>query len=157
MTRSTSLLSVLLLLSACSATSPEGDPVNALTEQFSRATTQVPAFGGVTFDGDRPVVFTLGSKSEAEPAARSIFGTNVVVRERPAFGGGSEALKGQVTQLLLGAVRDAQTTDYDETTGYVRLGVLTADAVRDAYRVMDDIDFPTENVIVQVQAPIMLY
>ncbi|MDT7858307.1 hypothetical protein RQM47_16785 [Rubrivirga sp. S365] len=66
-------------------------------------------------------------------------------------------MKGQVTQLLLGAVRDAQTTDYDETTGYVRLGVLTADAVRDAYRVMDDIDFPTENVIVQVQAPIMLY
>ena len=156
MARTSLVLTALFALAACSSTTPDDGSDDWLTEPFARAATEVPQFGGVAFDGARPVVFTLGDRAAATPAARALLGDEVVVRERAPRGQGSEALKGAATRLLLGSVRDVQSTDYDETTGYVRVGVLTASAVREAHRVMAAAGFPTSEVIVEVEGRIVL-
>ena len=156
MVRSHLALTALVALAACSSTAPDDGSDDRLTEPFARAAAEVPQFGGVAFDGDRPVVFTLGDGTAATPVARAILGDGVVVRERRPFGFGSEAMKGAATRLLLGSVRGAQSTDYDETTGYVRVGVLTGSAVREVYRVMEGVRFPTSEVLVEVESRIVL-
>ena len=129
-----SLLLLVVLLSACSGSEPTDTPADALTEALRRATHEVPAFGGVEFEGDLVVVYTLGPASGAEAAVRALFEGEAPteVRTRPARGQGSESLKDDVSRLVFGALDGAQSSDYDETTGYVRLGVLSADAVRRA-------------------------
>jgi hypothetical protein len=119
-----------------------------------RATSEVPAFGGVAFEGDRLVVFTLGSQPTAAPVVRTIFGaeTDVEVRTRPEAGQGSESLKDAVSAL---GIDGSATVDYDETTGYVRLGVVNAEAVRRASVALGASDLPATEVIVQVESPIV--
>ena len=148
------LFYALLTLSACSAASPDDEaPPDALTAGFLRAATEVPAYGGVAVDGGRPVVFTLGAEPAASPVVASIFGSEIDadVRERAAFGRGSEALKDHVSRLVLGSVPNTQSVDYDETTGYVRLGVTTADAVQATLSAMERAGLPTSEIIVSVE------
>lgn len=145
-------LGALLLLAACSSTEP-GDALDPLSQRLLRATSEVPAFGGVTFEGSRLVVFTLGVQPAAEATVRSIFGPDAVeIRTRPERGYGSEDLKDAVSALDVGG---AVSVDYDETTGYVRLGVVDADAVRRATAALDASMLPTSEVIVQVEPRIV--
>ncbi len=156
MIRASALL-LILALAACSSTSPEdSSTLDGLTEQFARATAEVPSFGGLTFDGNAPVVFTLGDEPAAKPIVQEIFNADVAVQARLPVGRGSEALKDLASRLLLGKVRDVQSADYDETTGYVRIGVVTAEAVREGYRVLEDAEYPTEEVIVEVEGRISI-
>lgn len=151
------LVLVLASLSACSLSIPDEDEAfNVLTDQFFRASNEVPSFGGLLLEDGIPIVYTLGPDPAATPVVESIFDVNVEVRERPRRGNGSEALKGRATRLLLGRVLNVQSTDYDETTGYVRIGALTAGAVRTAYQVLERTGYPMEVVLLEVQGQIVL-
>ncbi len=144
------LVLALLSLAACSSTEPEGSGLDALTEQFVRARAEVPSFGGVAIEGDRPVVITLGADPAAGPAVRSIFGDAAEVRARPEQGRGSEALKDRVSNATFGVVEDAQSVDYDETTGYVVLELVTAAALGEVYPTLERAGVPTSEVLVEV-------
>lgn len=145
------LLLVLLSVSACSSADPGADgPTDALSQGFIRAAREVPAFAGVALDGDRPVVFTRGDVSAAEPAVRAIFGPAADVRARPERGRGSESLKDAVSRAVFGSVPGAHLVDYDETTGYVVLGVDDAASVRESYEAMRSARIPTDEVVVQL-------
>lgn len=148
-------LVALLALAACSSTEPD-DALDPLSRGLLRATTEVPAFGGVAFEGQRLVVFTLGAQPEAEATVRAIFGADVAVdlRVRPERGQGSESLKDAVAAL---GVDGTLSVDYDETTGYVRLGIVDAESVRRATAALDASTLPAAEVIVQVEPRIILH
>lgn len=142
-------LVALLALAACSSTGP-GDALDPLSQSLLRATSEVPAFGGVAFEGSRLVVYTLGAQPSAEAAVRALFGAGVAVevRTRPERGQGSESLKDAVAAL---GVDGTTSVDYDETTGYVRLGVVDAESVRRSTAALDASALPSSEVIVQVE------
>ena len=151
------LLALSLAFAGCSSSGPEETlALDGLTDQFARATSEVPSFGGFAFDDDTPVVLTLGPEPSAGSVVRTIFQADIPVRARPKFGGGSEALKDRATRLLLGKVQGVQSTDYDGTTGYVRVGAVTARAVHEAHRVLESAGYPTNEVIIEVEARISL-
>ena len=156
MKTTTTLLAVLLSLSGCSTGSPvDGVDLEALTDGFIRARSEVPEFGGVSVVRDEPVVLTFGEVSAALPVVRSIFGEVGTVRTRAAFGGASEALKDEVSRTVFDTYPSVGATyvDFDERIGYVRLGVANATGVARAYEALDRAGLPTSEVVVEVIPP----
>jgi hypothetical protein len=151
-------LVALVAVAGCSSTDPVGDTLDPLSQRLLRATTEVPSFGGVAFEGERLVVFTLGEAPDAEAAVRALFGTEieVEVRTRPARGQGSEILKDRAAAASFGAPGGI-SADYDETTGYVRVGVRDAASVRSVAAALEAAGLPMDQIIVQVETPAVAY
>ena len=59
-----------LLISACDTAGPGGDPEDPLTVMLRRASVEVAAFGGATFEADHLVVYTLGDNPASAEAIR---------------------------------------------------------------------------------------
>ncbi len=148
-------LIALVAVAGCSSTEP-GSSLDPLSQSLLRATREVPSFGGVAFEGERLVVFTLGEAPTAEATARALFGTEieVEVRTRPARGQGSEILKDRASAA---SGPGATSADYDETTGYVRVGVLDAASVRSVAAALEAAGLPMDQIIVQVESPVVAY
>jgi len=154
------LLSTLFLFASaagCSFTDSNESTFDPSTEQLRRVTNQVPTFGGVLFEQDQLVVFVLGEKQieAAEDSLRGIFGADaaqIKLEVRPPEGNASEELKQSSRNVL--SVETARTLGFDETTGYLRVGVTEVKGVRQAKEKLQEIGTPLEEVILQVQSPI---
>jgi len=151
MLRATLAFAFLLTLSACDSTADPAAQLDPLSQSLLRATSDVPSFGGVELDGERVTVYTLGDVAAARVAVNRIFGDEMAVeiKSRPPQGRGSEGLKDQVSATINGI----STTDYDETTGYVRVGVRDAEAVRRTIQAIRASTLPESEIIVQVELP----
>jgi hypothetical protein len=112
---------------------------------------EVPAFGGVVFEGDQLVVFTRGSDLQAaNDALLDIFGVQagaIDLRTRPP--------EGSVTQDQLEATRNElqQNEDVKGTGfayGYVVVYVHTADAVKQAQQTVEASPLSLDDVTIQV-------
>ncbi|KFA93110.1 hypothetical protein Q664_11225 [Archangium violaceum Cb vi76] len=150
------LVLCLILSTACG---PENElEQSPLTRQFIRVTKEVPAFGGVARENGTWVVSLLGSEQReaAETKLWDIFNeeaTNIAVRVRPTRGSASEEMKLAATDVL--SVEGVGTLDYDETTGYLRVGLTDVEAIGAAQAKLDTLDVPLEQVIFQAEAPIV--
>ena len=156
-----SLLALVLAgaLGACSFTEPGGgEPRDVLSSALSDILTDVPAFGGVTYDDDsRLVVYTLGEAPEAEAEIRARLGPLLIeqdgdaidagydLRQRPAHGHATVALRDRISAPL------ADTVELDPATGYVRVGVWTEYAARSVVHDLQEAGVSHTDVIVQVQ------
>ena len=150
---------LLFSLSACDTSEPSGLPRDVLSQDLSKIVAEVPSFGGVAFEAPAApgqsgvVVYTLGGDAAAEAELRQRLGGLFVdpdtlhVRARPARGGGSEALAGQVAAAVSRPLR----VEYDEATGYVRAGFWTVHAARGAAHDMEQAGVPLADVILQVE------
>lgn len=146
-----------VVFNACSADAPFEPAVDPMMARLLVAPGAIPAFGGVTFEGSRLVIHTIGVAPAAEPAARALFGANadLEIRARPAFGRGSEGLKSRAAAVLF-SVEGGQSADYDEATGYVRLGVVRAEAVRSVMDALVATDLPVSEILIHVEPPVQL-
>ena len=148
---------LILLISACDTAGPGGDPEDPLTVMLRRASVEVSAFGGATFEADHLVVYTLGDDPASAEAIRERINLlesregerGYDIRVRPARGAGSAELATQVEAAVETDV--AHSVDLDSATNYVRVGVFTADAVRYVTRDLADAGVPMDNVIVHVR------
>ena len=127
------------------------------TQQFIRVTKEVPAFGGVTRENGAWVVSLLDpeQREAAETKLRDIFNEEAAqlsVRVRAPRGGASEEMKDEATDVL--SVEGVGTLDYDETTGYLRVGVIDVEAIEPVQAKLDALGIPLDVVILQVQLPI---
>lgn len=166
MLRTALAFAFLLALSACDSTYPEAR-LDPLSESFLRVTNEVPSFGGVEYklrgddagdDATEPLVtvYTLGDVAAAEAVAGPLFrrlAVRVEVKSRPAQGRGSEELKNQAGAILLGIPNGGTSADYDERTGYVRIGVRNASAVRRTLEAIRANALPESDIIIQVDLP----
>lgn len=144
-----------LSLAGCSLLSPN----QTLTEKLRRVTYEVPAFGGVDFEGSQLTVYLLGGElwAEAKATLKDIFGdetSEIVLLERAPRGRASEQLKNAARNVL--TIAGASSLDYDETTGYLRVGVIEADAVERAEIKLAEMGISLDLVIRQVESPIRL-
>ncbi|AKJ06370.1 Hypothetical protein AA314_07996 [Archangium gephyra] len=128
------------------------------TLQFVRVTKEIPAFGGVTRENGAWVISLLDAEQReaAETKLRDIFNeeaSHLSVRVRAPRGSASEELKDEATEVL--SVEGAGTLDYDETTGYLRVGVIDVEALEPVQAKLDALGIPLEQVILQVERPIV--
>lgn len=145
------VVALVLTLSACSSLAPEDDPLDPLTRGLI-GLSAIDGFAGVELDGDAVTLLTRGERPGARAAAQASLGADVAldVRVVPEQGRGSESLKNRVA----GAVSDFLWVDYNEVTGYVDLGVTTADAVRRAQVELGVLPQDREWITVQVSYPV---
>lgn len=145
------LVIVLIVGSGCSLFDSGSSAVNPTDEQLRQVSSQVPAFGGVVFEGDQLVVFTRGSDLQAaSDALFDIFGAQagaIDLRTRPP--------EGPITQDQLEATRDElqQNEDVKGTGfayGYVVVYVHTVDAVKQAQQTVDASPLSLDDVTIQV-------
>jgi hypothetical protein len=148
-------LLLCIILSGCITPAIEQSP---LTRQFIRVTKEVPAFGGVTRENGGWVVSLLDpeQREAAEARLRDIFSeeaAQISVRVRAPRGSASEEMKDAATDVL--GVQGVGTLDYDETTGYLRVGLIDVEALEPAQAKLDALGVPLEQVIFQVEEPIV--
>jgi len=148
---------IFVSIGGCSITDSNESVSDPSTEQLRRVTNQVPTFGGVLFEQEKLVVFVLGSKqiNAARDSLRNVLGTDaekVDLRVRPPKGNASEELKRSAREVL--SIEAANFLDFDETTGYLRVGVTGGWAIRKAEEKLKEIGISLEDVILQVQSPI---
>lgn len=151
--RATLLLCVIL--SGCITPGTEQSP---LTRQFIRVTQEVPAFGGVTRENGGWVVSVLApeQREAAEARLRDIFNeeaAQISVRVRAPSGSASEEMKNAATDVL--GVQGVGKLDYDETTGYLRVGLIDVEALEPAQAKLEVLGIPLEQVIFQAEAAIV--
>ena len=144
-----------LVLAGCSLMSSD----QTLTEKLRRVTYEVPAFGGVDFEGSQLTVYLLGGeqREKAKTVLAQIFGDEareILLLERLPRGRASEQLKSKARDVL--TVAGASSLDYDETTGYLRVGVVEAEAIERAEIKLIELGVSLEMVIRQVERPIRL-
>jgi hypothetical protein len=148
-------LLLCIILSGCITPAIEQSP---LTRQFIRVTKEVPAFGGVTRENGGWVVSLLDpeQREAAEARLRDIFSeeaAQVSVRVRAPRGSASEEMKDAATEVL--SVQGVGTLDYDETTGYLQVGLIDVEALEPAQAKLDALGVPLEQVIFRVEEPIV--
>lgn len=150
---------VLCVILSTGCGTPENElEQSPITRQFIRVTKEVPAFGGIARENGAWVVALLDSEQReaAETKLRDIFNeeaTNIAVRIRPTRGSASEEMKTAATDVL--SVEGVGTLDYDETTGYLRLGLTDVEAIGAAQAKLNALGVPLEQVIFQAQVPIV--
>lgn len=150
--------SIFLGVAGCSITSSSESTFEPTTEQLRRVTHQVPTFGGVLFEQDQLVVFVLGSTQTgaAQDSLREIFGTEAAeidLKVRSPEGNASEELKRSASNIL--TIEEASSLDFDEKTGYLRVGVTEVKGIRKAMDKLKEIDIPLGEVILQVESPVV--
>ncbi|MFY0584108.1 hypothetical protein ACN28S_66160 [Cystobacter fuscus] len=132
MSNRAALLLCVILSAGCTAPGPGSEQEqSALTRQFIRVTKEVPAFGGVTREDGGWVVSLLdpGQRESAEARLRDIFqedAAHITVRVRAPRGSASEQTKEAARDVL--GVPGVGTLDFDETTGYLRVGLVEVEA-----------------------------
>jgi len=157
-TRATLLLCVLLF-AGCAVPGPGSESEqSALTRQFIRVTKEVPSFGGVTRENGGWVVFLLdpGQRESAEARLRDIFGeeaARITVRSRAPHGNASEAMKEAARDVL--GVPGVGMLDFDETNGYLQVGLVDVEALEPAQTKLDALGIPRDSVLFQAVTPIV--
>lgn len=150
----TALVVVLVIGSACSLFESGSSPAEPTDEQLRSVSNEVPAFGGVVFEGDQLVVFTRGGNLQAaNDALLDVFGAQAAaidLRTRPP--------EGPITQDRLEATRDELQESEDVkgigfAYGYVVVYVHTADAVKQAQQTVEASPLSLDDVTIQVTAP----
>ena len=149
---------VLVTVAGCSATDTNEPTFDPSTEQLRIVTNQVPAFGGVLFEQDRLIVFVLRSEQidAARDSLRDIFGTDAAeidLQVRPSEGNASEDLKRSSRDVF--SIKEVSSLDFDETTGYLRVGVTEVTGIQRATEKLKQIGTPLEQVILQVERPVL--
>lgn len=156
MSNRAALLCMLLSVGCITpGTETESEP-STLTQQFLRVTKEVPAFGGVTRENGQWVVSLLDAAEHeaAEARLRDIFqeeAAGIAVRVRAAQGGASEQTKDAATDVL--SVPGVSRLDFDETTGYVRVGLVDVEAIEPAQVKLVALGIPLDQVILEVVRP----
>lgn len=153
----TALLLCLILSAGC-LTPEDGPEQSPLTRQFLRVTREVPAFGGITRENGGWAVSLLDpeQREAAETRLRDIFGeeaARISVRVRPARGSASEEMKDAAGDVL--GVPGVGRLDYDETTGYLEVGLVDVEALEPAQAKLEALGIPLDQVIFQAVAPIV--
>lgn len=145
---------VLMVGSGCSLFESGSSSADPTDEQLQRVSNEVPAFGGVVFEGDQLVVFTRSNDLEAANSAlRDIFGVQaaaIALRTRPS--------EGPVTEDQLEATRnELQQNEEVQGTGfahgYVVVYVHTANAVRQAQQAVEASELSLDDVTIRVTGP----
>ncbi|OJH37248.1 hypothetical protein [Cystobacter ferrugineus] len=159
MSNRAALLLCVLLSFGCNAPGPGNEQEqSALTRQFIRVTKEVPAFGGVTREDGAWVVSLLDpeQRESAEARLRDIFeedAAHISVRVRAPRGSASEQMKEAARDVL--GVPGVGTLDFDETTGYLRVGLVEVETLESAQARLDTLGIPRDQVLFQAEAPIV--
>jgi hypothetical protein len=153
----TALLLCLILSAGC-ITPDDGPEQSPLTRQFIRVTKEVPAFGGITRENGGWAVSLLDpeQREAAETRLRDIFGeeaAQIAVRVRPARGSASEEMLDAASEVL--GVPGVGRLDYDETTGYIEVGLVDVEALEPAQAKLEALGIPLDQVVFQAVAPIV--
>lgn len=138
------------------------DTESALTARLRRVTKETPEFGGVRrTDAQAPLsggtlsVFVRSPAAVPSATARvtEIFAPDLAptIKLRAAKGPAAEASKVAAKDVL--SVHDASTLDFDETTGYLRVGVASAESLPSLENKIDALGLDPESIIVQVETP----
>jgi hypothetical protein len=157
------LLCILLSLSVgCLAPGPENEPQepSARTQQFLRVTKEVPTFGGVSRENGQWVVsvFNAEEREAAEARLADIFAeeaADIAVRVRAPRGGASELTKETARDVM--SVPGVGRLDFDETVGYIRVGLIHVEAVEPVQVKLGALGIPLDQVILEVVRPIVLF
>ncbi|HYO68647.1 MAG TPA: hypothetical protein VEU33_21455 [Archangium sp.] len=150
-------LVLCVILSTGCITPDTGTEQSPLTQQFLRVTKEVPAFGGITRENGAWVVSLLDpeQREAAETRLRDIFreeAAQITVRVRAARGSASEELKEAAVDVM--GVEGVGTLGYDETTGYLQVGLIDVEALEPAQAKLQALGIPLDQVIFQVESPI---
>lgn len=149
----------LLLFAGCIPPGSESGPKQSpRTLQFLRATQEVPAFGGLARENGQWVVFLfdLAQREAAEARLRDIFGeeaAQMTVRARPPRGNASEQMMNEAGAAL--GVPGVGRLDFDETNGYLRIGLVDVEALEPVQVNLDGAGIPRDQVILEVVRPIV--
>lgn len=151
-------LLLCVILSAGCTTPDGGTEQSPLTQQFLRVTKEVPAFGGISRENGEWVVSILDpeQREAAEAKLQDIFeeeAATITVRVRAPHGSASEEMMTAATNVL--SVPGTQSLDFDESTDYLRVGLIDVEAVEPAQLKLDELGIPLEQVILEVRRPIV--
>ncbi|WP_375767055.1 hypothetical protein NR798_36020 [Archangium gephyra] len=158
MSNRAALVLCLILSAGCITPDESGPEQTPLTRQFMRVTKEVPAFGGITRENGGWVVALLDpeQREAAETRLRDIFGeeaAQIALRERAPRGSASEEMKNAARDVL--GVPGVGRLDYDETTGYLEVGLVDVEALEPAQAKLDALGIPLDQVVFQAVAPIV--
>jgi hypothetical protein len=128
-----------LIFAGCSV-----EAESTLTARLRRVTTETPEFGGVRRTDSRAPV-SGGTLTVFVRSAGSVAN---------ATGAAAESNMLAAKDLL--SVEGASSLDFDETTGYLRVGVSSADALPALENKIQSLSLDPELIIVQVEAPTQL-
>jgi hypothetical protein len=148
-----------MLCVGCITPEPASAPEqSARTQQFLRVTQEVPAFGGLSRENGQWVISLLdaGQREAAEAKLRDIFGeeaAGMTVRSRAPRGSASEELMREASAVLSGP--GVGSVDFDETTGYIRVGLTDVEALEPAQTQLERHGIPLDQVIFEVVRPIV--
>ncbi|MDP1822682.1 MAG: hypothetical protein Q8L48_05555 [Archangium sp.] len=149
------ILALVFALQACAPAQPaEGESLDPFTLQLLRVTKETPSFGGFHSEAGALVVFIF-DEAQRGPAAASltaIFGdTAPALNTRPARGQSSESVKNGAADVL--SVPGTSSFDFDETTGFLRVGVWKASALEPVQTKLLELSVPLESVVLEIQRP----
>lgn len=158
----------LLALSAAAAllgcAGPQDGPGTESAARFTRFAQipdVVPGFRGLGRLDDVWIVYTRSASEleEAEAQLEALFGRfsgdRFVVSVRPERGSASEELKVQARDVL--SVPSAVMLDYDELTGYLRIGVSDPEVIREVEAALREAAVPVDEAILQVHPPMVAH
>ncbi len=149
----------LLLFAGCITPGSENGPKQSpRTLQFLRVTEEVPTFGGLTRENGQWVVFLfdIEQREAAETRLRDIFGeeaAQMALRARAPRGSASEEMKNKASAAL--GVPGVGRLGLDETTGYLRVGLVDVEALEPVQVNLNQAGIPLDQVILQVVTPIV--
>lgn len=137
-----------MLLTACSP--PEGQDARTLDLQL--ATGQISPFAGFRSEEGVLTIFVF-DEAQLEAAKAQVSGIFADPRPalsvRPARGQASEALKNTATDVL--SISGTSSLDFDETSGYLRLGVWKANALEPTQKWLLEHSVSLDQVIIQAE------
>jgi hypothetical protein len=152
------LLCLLLFAGCIPPGSQNGPKQSPRTLQFLRVTEEVPAFGGLARENGQWVIFLFDfeQRAAAETRLRDIFGeeaTQMTVRARAPRGNASEEMMNTAGAAL--GVPGIGRLDFDETNGYLRVGLVDVEATEPVQLKLDEHGIPRDQVIIEVVRPIV--
>ncbi|MET0404584.1 MAG: hypothetical protein ABW123_19375 [Cystobacter sp.] len=152
MTNRATLLLCVFFLAGCLSVESASTEQNSLTRQFIRISREVPTFGGITRENNEWIVFLLGETQRGAAGARlqeilQETALHVVMRIRPARGSSSEEKKDRATEVL--NVPGVSSIDFDEVTGYLRVGLVDVESIELAQAKLDELAIPRAEVLFQ--------
>ena len=144
-------LAVMFVMQGCAAADQQQPPDPEFT-RLMRVKSQTPSFAGLgSAEGALTVfIFDETKKEEAAAVLTSLFeATQPAIVTRPARGAASEALKDDVSGTL--SVPGVSTLDFDETTGYLRVGFSKVSALEAVQANLLENSFSLDLVILDPQ------
>ena len=134
----------------------EAEATDPQTLRLLSVTRQTPSFAGVHSENGALTVFIFdeSKRAAANERLRAILGDPLpALLLRPARGTASEALKNSAGDVLSAG---ASFLDFDETVGYLRIGVPKASALEPVQAKLGELAIPLDEVILEYRGVVSL-